>query len=555
MEAGHARPRNVVTALAAMLASVLATSCGIVNPGYLLPNICKELEDAPFTTVSAPDPNDPSYPKLVFEDQGTIKAMYGFGKAKLASGKRMIKVQQTVPLPGYANRATVFLNGWKLNYLGGDQHVLGIAAALAKINPDLRNRTLSWNAIGLLRDDDFEEGYEFTYYYTVIVWNDGVLNVGVDSGSADKFCSSDTDLPDKSFLAFSNGTTALSSFGVFSTTPPIPPSQPVAALPRGFGYTWYDSDHHLLQLGYNLDHSEIFAEKDKVYSNNKDHVRTVGDIFSGISAPLPGTSSVVDSGFVSWNTYAILKDDSDRRDYVFTEAVSTLFGLDVHPIQPPFSILPIESASGGFDGAGVKTKEVMIDNIPYKYAIPMLTGWEVGYTVSDQHVKEIGIWIDEMHYREPNDPPGRLRYKVSSVLHDDDTYPDNYFRHKVTILGLGQMGGVVQQRAVDLLPVSPFGTSPAAFCRIEESGKMLRVTVKNQGTIDAGSSKTTVRFGEKPFTIDTPSVPAGGSADLLFKVPAGCFSPDCSFSISVDSSNQVSESDEGNNNVTGGCIG
>ena len=126
----------------------------------------------------------------------------------------MIKVQQSVPIPDYADRATVFLNGWKLNYLGGDQHVLGLGAVLAKINPDLRNRTLSWNAVGLLRDDDFEEGYEFTYYYTVIAWNNGALNVGVDSGSVDKFYSTDTDLPDKSFLVFSNGMTALSSFGI-----------------------------------------------------------------------------------------------------------------------------------------------------------------------------------------------------------------------------------------------------------------------------------------------------------------------------------------------------
>ncbi|WHZ30272.1 MAG: hypothetical protein OJF51_005075 [Nitrospira sp.] len=35
----------------------------------------------------------------------------------------------------------------------------------------------------------------------------------------------------------------------------------------------------------------------------------------------------------------------------------------------------------------------------------MLTGWDAGYTVSDQHVKEIGIWIDEIPYREPKDPP------------------------------------------------------------------------------------------------------------------------------------------------------
>lgn len=447
MEAQQLSQSRKVNTLAVMLLMSVSASCGTINPAYVLPNICQQLEDTPFTTLSGPDPNDPTYPKLAFEDPGTIKATYGFGTAKLESGKRMIKVAQSVPIPAYANQATVILNGWKLNYLGGDQHVLGLGTVIAKIKPDLRNKTLTWNAVGILRDDDFEEGYEFTYYYTILAWNDAAINLAVDHGSADKFCSTETDLPDKSFLALNNGTTALASFSTFAEVPSTPASHPIAVAPRGFGFSWYDSDHHLLQLGYNLDYSEIFTEKDKIYNNNKTHVKTVGDLLTGTTAPLLTSSSLVDSGFMSWNTYAILKDDSDRRDYVFTEAVSGLFGLDVHPIQPPFSILPIGSASGGFGGAGVKSKDVVIDMVPYKYAIPMLTGWDVGYTVSDQHVKEIGIWIDEIQYRQPNDPPGRLRYKASSVLHDDDTFPDNYFRHKITILGLGPMTGGKPKKA------------------------------------------------------------------------------------------------------------
>ncbi|HLE24520.1 MAG TPA: CARDB domain-containing protein, partial [Thermodesulfobacteriota bacterium] len=97
---------------------------------------------------------------------------------------------------------------------------------------------------------------------------------------------------------------------------------------------------------------------------------------------------------------------------------------------------------------------------------------------------------------------------------------------------------------------------PTAFCRIEQSGKLLRVSVKNQGNADAGASKTTVTFSNKALTLDTPAIPAGGSVDLLFKVPANCFSPDCSFRITVDSINQVDElNNEGNNSVDGGCIG
>jgi hypothetical protein len=40
-------------------------------------------------------------------------------------------------------------------------------------------------------------------------------------------------------------------------------------------------------------------------------------------------------------------------------------------------------------------RHIVVGNIPYEYAVPKLTGWNVGYTASDQHVKEIGIWIEE----------------------------------------------------------------------------------------------------------------------------------------------------------------
>ena len=128
----------------------------------------------------------------------------------------------------------------------------------------------------------------------------------------------------------------------------------------------------------------------------------------------------------------------------FGEQVSAMGGPDVGVIQPPFSILPRESCfTCGNSNGELRTDTIVIDNIPFAYAIPMLTGWEVGYLTSDQHVKEIGIWIDDLHYdRDPNGSTGTLRYTVSSDLHDDDRDPGNYYRHKVTILGLRPLAGV-----------------------------------------------------------------------------------------------------------------
>ena len=437
--------RRALTVLSVLMTTLVSAACGVINPNYVLPNICRVFDDTPLTPLSAPPPNDPTNPKPIFETQGQIKVMHGSGSAKLESGNRIIKAEQSVSIPTYANQATVFLNGWNLSYLGGDQHVLALGALITKIKLDRRGPTLTWTAAGVLRDDDFKEGYNFTYHFTVIAWNDTALNMSVDQGSPDNFCSADTDLPDKSFVAVNNGTTALSSFSVFSQKLGLPRDKPVAVLPRGFGYFWWGGDHHVLQLGYNLDHSEIFAEQGKIYSNNKSHVRTAGDIMTGIPAPLPTPASLVDSGFVSWNTYAIFKDNDSRRDYVFSELVSTVGGNDVGIVQPPFAVLPKEGEGGNFLPGGVKKGQIVIENVPFEYAVPLLTGWDLNYLTDDQHVKEVGIAIDDWSFIGDT-----LSYTLSSILRDDDFTPPHSARHKVTILGIrptvsGGGGGVPRQ--------------------------------------------------------------------------------------------------------------
>jgi hypothetical protein len=78
-------------------------------------------------------------------------------------------------------------------------------------------------------------------------------------------------------------------------------------------------------------------------------------------------------------------------------------------------------------------------------AVPILTGWDIGYSVEDQHVKELGIWLDRIQYeRPPGSSAGTLRYRVQSIVKDNDDFPDNFFGHKVTILGLKPTGVVVR---------------------------------------------------------------------------------------------------------------
>ena len=104
----------------------------------------------------------------------------------------------------------------------------------------------------------------------------------------------------------------------------------------------------------------------------------------------------------------------------------------------------------------------------------------------------------------------------------------------------------------DLIPLADPKTG---FCKRDDQGNLI-VTVKNQGSADAGASTTTVVFAPGgTFSQPTPPIPAGGSFNLLFPIPGACFDPDCSFRIIVDSGNQVTESNEGNNTASGTCIG
>jgi CARDB protein len=108
------------------------------------------------------------------------------------------------------------------------------------------------------------------------------------------------------------------------------------------------------------------------------------------------------------------------------------------------------------------------------------------------------------------------------------------------------------EQSPDLIPIPGPNNS---FCHITPDGRLI-VTVKNQGAGPAGSSTTRVSFAVGGTqTQPTPALAPGASVDLFFKIPANCFSRDCSFRITVDALLQVSETNEGNNTAAGTCIG
>lgn len=98
----------------------------------------------------------------------------------------------------------------------------------------------------------------------------------------------------------------------------------------------------------------------------------------------------------------------------------------------------------------------------------------------------------------------------------------------------------------------------ADYCNVDSNGRLV-ITVVNEGEGSQLISTTRVEFGKYGFEdIATPAL--GSKAFVILPsvhIPAGCFDSDCSFKITVDYENVISEGESGeaNNSVIGNCIG
>lgn len=91
----------------------------------------------------------------------------------------------------------------------------------------------------------------------------------------------------------------------------------------------------------------------------------------------------------------------------------------------------------GGDGASVT--QYRIDGVPYEYAVPVLSGWELGYPCGDHHVRDFGMEITDFRYeRSQTGTSGTLYYTVSSRLTDDE-HNVSYRKPSVDVLGLVPM--------------------------------------------------------------------------------------------------------------------
>ncbi|MCW5977231.1 MAG: hypothetical protein KIT09_04100 [Bryobacteraceae bacterium] len=348
---------------------------------------------------------------IVYEDPGTIVVYHGHACAESdqPGAEVRLRVRHELKLPQYVGSATVILNGWQVKYLHDDHHVADFATVIYGIS--FERNILRWNASGRLSDKNFDDAYGWCYRYTAIGWNPTALQAVVDHADEDHVMRP----------VAQDNTTALKEMKGFLPVSALPARSPIAVLPRGYMTAYLgDADHHLLQLAYNLDYSEKFVEHEKKYS------RISGTACCNSADPaLPAAANYAE-GFVSWDSKTIFKDNGLRRDYHNSELVSALGGPDVGVIQPPFTVLPREDADSTtgciIGGAVLSTREVTTEEIPFEYAIPMLTGWELAYACDDAHIRVMGAWIERFSYARPSGGAGgKLQYSVSTMFHDNQS--------------------------------------------------------------------------------------------------------------------------------------
>jgi hypothetical protein len=346
----------------------------------------------------------------VYEVPDKLSVQHGFGCLEQGFAATedylgfRIQDSATVRRPSF-DAGTIILNGWDVGYTDDDHHVAGLGTVIFNVKETLTEYafTLNWDTGGVLSDKDGLDGYRWCYRYTLVFWNRGAIDAVVPW---------QTDVA-TTFVESGRGFADL--HGHF-LTPPYP--GPHAVVPRGLAQTYAENaeevfDHEVMQVGFDLG---------------------------------PATPDIVGNE-ITWTSQAVLKDKDEEDGMGAAEFVTVLSGSGVELWQPPtvqhFVGAAWDKESNELDlsperpsdscGASEEYFELYrVEDVPFDYAIPVLTGWDLSYGCDDHNVEQIGVYIVEFDY----DAASRtLQYTVFSNLRDDSSNGHDA-RYQVGILGL-----------------------------------------------------------------------------------------------------------------------
>ena len=369
------------------------------------------------------------------EVPGLLKVQHRLGCAqadKAASENSVgLRIHEMAVIPPGYNTGTVFLNGWRLRYKNGDHHVRGLGSAIFNITQT--QNELHWEAGGVLADDGLVAGmardspYEWCGIYTLIFWHRNRFDFTLIPPQIVAFPYHTDATPEALTFVHSEGSDPDNDTARRELPGTVQVSDPRAVLPRAFGFVWGSgTDHHLLQAGFDL------------------------------GPPVPSGDTI------SWTSTTLWKDSSTRRDYHGSAIVSVLSGPSVTMWHPDTVLRWSESASDWLPASntvsltpknagssscaepdsGFETLQVQfsVENVPFEYAVPVLTGWQLEYLQSDHHVETIGVWIKGFSYEKAT---RTLFYTIEATLVDDPVIcpqKRGLAYYKVSVLGLNRIG-------------------------------------------------------------------------------------------------------------------
>jgi hypothetical protein len=174
----HGRLHTLLTGFMVALASTfLACTFGSPPPDPNTPQeLLNMLKQAPIIPLSEGDR------WTVYEDPGRIRVQHGYGCAKVGGTSQSsfigFRIQDQEASPNLDDRGAIFLNGWDMEYLNSDHHVLGLGSVIFNISraKDTPGLTLQWEAGGVLSDKNGNDDYKWCYRYTLIFWNPSVID-------------------------------------------------------------------------------------------------------------------------------------------------------------------------------------------------------------------------------------------------------------------------------------------------------------------------------------------------------------------------------------------
>lgn len=364
-----------------------------------------------------------STPMLV--DPAALHVYHGRGCAEADGDDRqpILKVRQSQAFPRSLDHAMVVLNGWRLSYLDGDHEILGLGTGIQAINrrpADEGNHLLEWEAYGALFDENGDDPYRWCYYFTVVAWDGDSYRASVAQRDSLTFQEQPPRRPGRWTTALAVNPAYVDLAAELGSR-----RQNVTVLPRGFAFIWSgNDDHNLLQLAYDLAPGDRYAAEEQPYHT--------------MPPNLAGSDQVAD--FWSWESKTIFKDNALRRDYFSGEIVSLVAGPDTASVHPPFTVVPREDRNNCVSLGQATSDGREVEAVPFDIAIPILTGWDLSYVCDDEHVAEIGVWLDGFFFTpgQSGRGEGKLDYLVRYRLKDSDGGNANRFRHRLSLLGFNK---------------------------------------------------------------------------------------------------------------------